>query len=146
MTAINHWKGSNLDLSLLLQKATDLRPNTGVVKSMEQDHDIKNVLDRHLIKSSKASIKSKDKIEISLPINNLNRATGAMLSHEVVKAWGEEALPNDTINVHFEGSAGQSFGAFLSKGISFTLSGDSNDYVGKGLSGGKIIVKPTKGS
>ena len=145
-TAINHWKGSHLDLSLLLQKATDLRPNTGVVKSMEQDHDIKNVLDRHLIKSSKASIKSKDKIEISLPINNLNRATGAMLSHEVVKAWGEEALPNDTINVHFEGSAGQSFGAFLSKGISFTLSGDSNDYVGKGLSGGKIIVKPPKGS
>ena len=145
-TAIDHWKGSHLDLSLLLQKATDLRPNVGVIKTIEQDHNIKNVLDRHLIRSAKASIKSKEKIEISVPITNQNRATGAMLSNEVVKAWGEEALPNDTINVYFKGSAGQSFGAFLSKGISFNLSGDSNDYVGKGLSGGKIIVTPPKES
>ena len=107
-------------------------------------HDIDSVLDKELIRKCKDSIVNKSTTELDSKITNLNRATGAMLSHEVAKVWEEEGLPNDTININFSGSAGQSFGAFLSKGVTFNLSGDANDYVGKSLSGGKIIIQPPK--
>ena len=140
--AIDHWKSSKVDLAPLLVNAEQLRKGVPLRKSIQQDHGIKNVLDRKLIKESKNAIKNKSKINLNYPISNINRTTGAMLSHEIVKLWGEDGLPNDTIRVNFNGSAGQSFGAFLSKGITFELEGDANDYVGKGLSGGKLIVKP----
>ena len=142
--AVKHWKSKKIDLKALLVNASELRDGVATRKTVPQNHGIKNVLDRQLIKDAKQSIKTKEKINLQYSITNINRTTGAMLSHKVVSLWGEDGLPNDTINVDFQGSAGQSFGAFLSKGITFNLLGDANDYVGKGLSGGKIIVAPPK--
>jgi len=140
--ALEHWKSSKLDLSPLLINSSEVREGVGLKKTIEQDHQINDVLDRTLIKKTKKSIKTKTKTNFNCLIRNTDRTTGAMLSHEVINQWGEDGLPNDTININFSGSAGQSFGAFLAKGITFNLSGDSNDYVGKGLSGGKLIIKP----
>ena len=137
-----HWKSSQLDLSPLLVSAEEIRSDVEISKSIVQVHDIESVIDHSLIKNCKDSLNKKDRVEFDHEITNLNRATGAMLSHEIAKLWGEEGLPEDTIRVNFSGSAGQSFGAFLSKGVTFNLSGDANDYVGKSLSGGKIIVQP----
>ena len=142
--AEKHWKASQLDLSPLLQQANELRKGVDVRKTITQFHDIDSVLDKELIRKCKDSIVNKSTTELDSKITNLNRATGAMLSHEVAKLWEEEGLPNDTININFSGTAGQSFGAFLSKGVTFNLSGDANDYVGKSLSGGKIIIQPPK--
>ncbi len=140
--AVKHWKSNKIDLKALLVNASELRKGAVIRKTVPQNHGIKNVLDRQLIKDAKESIKTKEPINLQYPITNTNRTTGAMLSHKVVSLWGEDGLPNDTIKIDFKGSAGQSFGAFLSKGITFNLVGDANDYVGKGLSGGKIIVAP----
>ena len=107
-----------------------------------QDHGLENALDQKLIKLSEKAIKNKTPVEINLPITNANRTVGAMLSGEIAKSYGEEGLPERTISINFSGSAGQSFGAFLSKGLDFQLSGDANDYFGKGMSGGTIAVKP----
>jgi len=142
--AVKHWKSNKIDLKALLVNASELREGAVLRKTVPQNHGIKNVLDRQLIKDAKESIKTKEPINLQYPITNINRTTGAMLSHKVVSLWGEDGLPNDTIKIDFKGSAGQSFGAFLSKGITFNLVGDANDYVGKGLSGGKIIVAPPK--
>ena len=142
--AVKHWKSKKINLEALLVNASELREGVAIRKTVPQNHGIKNVLDRQLIKDAKESIKTKQQINLQYPITNTNRTTGAMLSHKVASLWGEDGLPNDTIKVDFKGSAGQSFGAFLSKGITFNLLGDANDYVGKGLSGGKIIVAPPK--
>jgi glutamate synthase (NADPH/NADH) large chain len=142
--AVKHWKSKKIDLKALLVNASELRDGVAIRKTVPQNHGIKNVLDRQLIKDAKQSIKTKEQINLQYSITNTNRTTGAMLSHKVVSLWGEDGLPNDTIKVDFKGSAGQSFGAFLSKGITFNVLGDANDYVGKGLSGGKIIVVPPK--
>ena len=141
-----HWKSSQLDLSPLLVSADEIRSDVDIRKTIDQTHDIDSVIDHGLIKSCKDAFDKKDRVEFDHKITNLNRATGAMLSHEITKLWGEEGLPEDTIQVNFSGSAGQSFGAFLSKGVTFNLSGDANDYVGKSLSGGKIIVRPPENS
>ena len=111
---------------------------------MKQDHGIDKVLDRKLIDLAKPALKEAQPVKIELPIENVNRAAGAMLSGEVCKRYGEEALPDGTIHCKFKGTAGQSFGAFLAKGISFELEGMANDYVGKGISGGRIIIYPDK--
>ena len=111
-----------------------------------QDHKIDKVLDRELIKHATPAIQSANPVSLSFPIKNTDRAAGAMLSGEVTAKYGAEGLPEDSIGVTFNGSAGQSFGAFLCKGITFTLKGDSNDYLGKGLSGGHIVVMPSEGS
>ena len=137
-----HWKSSQLDLSPLLVSAEEIRSDVEIRKTIDQVHDIDSVIDHSLIKNCKDALNNKDRVEFDHEITNLNRATGAMLSHEIAKLWGEEGLPEDTIRVNFSGSAGQSFGAFLSKGVTFNLFGDANDYVGKSLSGGKIIVQP----
>ena len=107
-----------------------------------QNHKIDDIQDRDLIKLTKSSLDSCIPVEITRTIKNTDRAVGAMLSGEVAKRYGQTGMPDETMNITFKGSAGQSFGAFLSKGITFRLEGDSNDYLGKGLSGGKIVVVP----
>jgi len=110
----------------------------------KQDHGIADILDRKLIERCKPAVEKGEKVTIELPIRNVNRTTGTMLSSTIAKRYGLEGLPEDTISIKFTGSAGQSFGAFLAKGVTLTLEGESNDYIGKGLSGGKIVVFPPK--
>jgi glutamate synthase (NADPH/NADH) large chain len=140
--AINHWKADGLDLTPLLTPAPKPRPNTDVYCTKQQDHRLNLALDNKLIALAKKSIQQRKKTKAELDISNTNRTVGAMLSYEVVKKWGADALPYDTVRFKFNGTAGQSFGAFLAKGITLELEGDSNDYVGKGLSGGRIIIYP----
>jgi glutamate synthase (NADPH/NADH) large chain len=142
---INHWKAKTLDLSKILYFPEQAKTNAKHC-TCSQKHKIDEVLDHELIKKSNKAIKNNQKVWISLPINNTNRTVGAMLSGEITKLRGEKGLPEDTLNCKFIGSAGQSFGAFLTKGVNFTLEGESNDYLGKGLSGGRIIVIPPSGS
>jgi len=140
-----HWKAKFLDLSKLLYRPTEgVNNNSFCCKA--QSHKIEDVLDHKLIEKSRAALDRKEKVEMVMDINNTDRTTGAMLAGEVAKRYAGEGLPEDTIKVTFKGSAGQSFGAFLTKGMTFRLEGDANDYMGKGLSGGKIIVVPPKGS
>ena len=139
------WKMKNVDFSDILYqpkeaKIYDIRNTFPNIKSID-DH-----LDHKLIKEAKSAIKGSEKVWIAHKINNVDRTIGAMLSGEISKQYGEEGLPADSINCTFHGTAGQSFGAFLVKGVSFRLEGDSNDYIGKGLSGGKIVVVPPHGS
>ena len=140
--AVDHWKAKGLDLSPLLAAVTKPHDNTEVYCTRKQDHGLNLALDNRLIEKAKKSILHRKKTHAALEIVNTNRTVGAMLSHEVVKKWGADALPYDTIRFKFTGSAGQSFGAFLAKGITLELEGDSNDYVGKGLSGGRLIIYP----
>ena len=144
MSKTEHWKAKNLDLSPLLASFTHNKKDLFCVES--QKHKIEKVLDWQLIKRSKKSLLKKEKVFFSSEVKNTDRAVGAMLSNEVSKRWGEKGLPHETINITFQGSAGQSFGAFLAKGITFRLEGDANDYFGKGLSGGKLIAVPPSGS
>ncbi|GJM13346.1 MAG: glutamate synthase [Pseudohongiella sp.] len=144
--AINHWKADGLDLSNILQPAKIVFEGTEFYKTMEQDHGLDMALDNELIRLSKLALETGDKVEIETEIVNINRVVGTMLSNEVAKRWKETMLPEDTINIKLHGSAGQSLGAWLAKGITLTVEGDANDYVGKGLSGGKIIVYPPKNS
>ncbi len=144
--AISHWKADGLDLTPLLTPLPKPRPDTGVYCTIHQDHRLNLALDVNLIALAKKSIQQRKKTRAELEICNTNRTVGTMLSHEVVKKWGADALPYDTIRFKFTGTAGQSFGAFLAKGITLELEGDSNDYVGKGLSGGRIIIYPPKES
>ncbi|HEY5622517.1 MAG TPA: glutamate synthase-related protein, partial [Gammaproteobacteria bacterium] len=144
--AVNHWKADGLDLTPILTPAEKTRPDADVYCTMKQDHGLEHALDNKLIELSKDAIHHGKKIRLELPIVNTNRTVGTMLSHNVVKVWGERALPLDTIHVKLRGSAGQSFGAFLAKGITLELEGDSNDYVGKGLSGGRLIIYPPRSS
>jgi glutamate synthase (NADPH/NADH) large chain len=110
----------------------------------KQDHGLADALDNRLIELCKPALDHGEKVVLDLPIRNVNRTVGTMLSSRIAKKYGLEGLPPDTISIKFNGSAGQSFGAFLSRGITLTLEGESNDYIGKGLSGGKIIVFPPK--
>jgi glutamate synthase (NADPH/NADH) large chain len=139
--AIDHWKAQGLDFSAILH-----RPRTmeGVpIRQIEaQDHGIEYALDHTLIEMARQALEDRKPVAIDLPIRNTNRTVGAMLSGEVVTRFGSECLPDDTITIHFSGSAGLSFGAFLARGITLYLDGDANDYVGKGLSGGRIAVRP----
>jgi glutamate synthase domain-containing protein 3 len=113
---------------------------------MAQDHGLEQALDYKLIDHARDALETGSSMEVKLPIRNVHRTVGAMLSGEVARRTGSAGLPDDTIRFHFTGSAGQSFGAFLAKGVTLMLEGDANDYVGKGLSGGKLIVFPPKGS
>ncbi len=136
---------SAIDLSKMLYVPADASENA-VRKVSEQQHDISNVLDRQIIARSYNAIKTGSPVELEFQITNTDRSVGAMLSGEVAAKFGSAGLPDDTISVIFHGSAGQSFGAFLAHGITFRLEGEANDYVGKGLSGGKIIIKPAAGA
>ena len=142
-TAILPWKAANIDFSNILYKP-QVSKEVGIYKTINQDHGIDKVLDRELITLAKPALETKQRVTINLPIHNYNRTTGAMLSGEICRIYGEQALPENTIHCKFNGYAGQSFGAFLSKGVNFELEGLANDYVGKGISGGKIIIYPPK--
>ena len=137
---IDHWKAQGLDFSRLFFKPQASKEET--YWTTRQEHPIDDVLDRKLIELAQPALTARQKVEINLPIRNVDRSTGAMLSGEVAKRFGHKGLREDTISVKFTGTAGQSFGAFLARGISFELIGDGNDYVGKGLSGGKIVIRP----
>jgi glutamate synthase (NADPH/NADH) large chain len=144
--AINHWKSDSLDLTPILTPAVKPHEGVEVRCTKKQDHGLDHALDRKLIELCHGAIHHGKKINAELLIQNTNRTVGTMLSHEVVKVWGQRALPLDTIQLKFKGSAGQSFGAFLARGITLELEGDSNDYVGKGLSGGRVIIYPPQES
>jgi glutamate synthase (NADPH/NADH) large chain len=142
---VEHWKYSKLDLSPILYKEpTDAY--TGIYKQEEQDHGIAGVLDWKIIEDSAKALEGNSKIKLDYPIKNTDRTIGTMLSNEITKKYGAAGLPNDTIHLKFTGTAGQSFGAFNTKGITLELEGDANDYFGKGLSGAKMIVYPDKKS
>jgi len=141
--AVDHWKAKGLDLTPLL-KMPEVGPEVARYCVQAQDHGIADILDRTLIEQCKPAIERGEKVTLEIPIRNLNRTVGTMLSSQVARKYGLEGLPADTITIKFNGSAGQSFGAFLSRGITLILEGESNDYIGKGLSGGKIIVFPPK--
>jgi len=144
--AIDHWKREGLDFSRILHPAKIIFDNTEVFHTQDQDHGLDKALDHELIKLSKKAIEKSEKVDIELPVKNTNRVVGTILSNEVSKIWEDKGLPEDTINIKLNGSAGQSLAAWLVKGITITLEGDANDYVGKGLSGGKLIVYPPKKS
>ncbi len=139
--AIEHWKADGLDLSPILY-APPVPEGSYRYQKFEQDHGLDKALDQTLIAMSGPAIDNREPLSIDLPISNRNRTVGTMLGHEVTKRWGADGLPDGTINAHFSGSAGNSFGAFVPKGISLKLTGDANDYVGKGLSGGHIVIAP----
>jgi len=140
---INHWKYSKLDLSPILYKEP-ASAHTGLFKQEEQDHGIADVLDWQLLKTAQPALESKERVFGSFPIKNTDRTVGTILSNEVTKKYRGEGLPEDTIHLKFTGTAGQSFGAFNTKGITLELEGDANDYFGKGLSGARLIVYPSK--
>ncbi len=138
--AIKHYKAKGLDLSSILHRPTSYRSMT--VKNTEsQDHNLEDVLDFTILKDSHRALYRKEKMNLAYPINNTNRTVGAIVSHEISKIYGHLGLPEDTLNINFTGSAGQSFGAFGAHGLTFILDGNTNDYLGKGLSGAKLIVK-----
>lgn len=144
--ALNHWKAKGLDLSGILAPAKVIFEGTEFYKTQDQDHGLDKALDNALIRLAQPALLKGEKVFIEHEVININRVVGTMLSNEVAKRYKEEMLPEDTINIKLNGSAGQSLGAWLAKGITLTVEGDANDYVGKGLSGGKIIIYPPKES
>lgn len=140
-----HWKLENLDLSPILFR-DPLSDQIDNFNSVKQDHELGNVLDRSLIEYAKLALEEKITIQSTFPVISTDRAVGAMLSNEISLKYGSKGLDEDSINFRFRGSAGQSFGAFAAKGLTFTLEGDSNDYFGKGLSGAKLIIIPDRDS
>jgi glutamate synthase domain-containing protein 2/glutamate synthase domain-containing protein 1/glutamate synthase domain-containing protein 3 len=143
--AIDHWKARGLDLSVILYNPQ--MPSRIARRWVQaQDHGLDQALDYKLIDHAREAIDDKRPVEIRLPIRNVHRTVGAMLSGEIARRHGSAGLPEDTIRFHFSGSAGQSFGAFLAPGVTLELEGDANDYVGKGLSGGRLIVYPPRAS
>ncbi len=143
--AIDHWKAKGLDFTRLFHKP-DVPPEVAIFNSERQDHQLDKVLDRKLIELCRPALEEKKPVKLDLPIRNINRTTGAMLSGEIAKRYAHTGLPEDTIWVSFKGSAGQSFGAWLAHGATLDLVGEANDYVGKGLSGGRLIVRPVEES
>ncbi|PHX73064.1 MAG: glutamate synthase large subunit [Acidimicrobium sp.] len=143
--AVNHWKAQGLDISPMLVVPQNPYSSTPYM-SVAQDHGLADALDNQLIALSKAALADATPVSISMPIRNVNRTVGTMLGYEITKKWGGEGLPDGTITINFIGSAGQSFGAFLPSGVDMRLEGDSNDYLGKGLSGGRIVLHPHRDS
>ena len=142
--AVEHWKASGLDLSPILTKV-DSPDGSGIRHRVAQDHGLEKALDHQLIAAARDAIDHGEPVAASFAIRNVNRTVGTMLGHEVTKVH-PEGLPDGTIDIAFTGSAGQSLGAFLPAGITLRLDGDANDYVGKGLSGGRVVVRPAPGS
>ena len=143
--AENHWKAKGLDLGAVLHRAETIPtmgPGSGTFQSELQDHKLETSIDHEFIRLAEPAIQRREPVEIVLPVSNSDRAVGAMLSGHMTKVYGSEGLPRDTISIRLTGSAGQSFGAFLSRGITLYLEGDSNDYLGKGLCDGRIVVVP----
>jgi glutamate synthase (NADPH/NADH) large chain len=143
--AIEHWKAKGLDYSALLHDPTVPMAEARRCTTT-QDHGLDGALDNDLIASCREALEQKTPVLLDRPIRNVNRTVGTMLGSELTRRWGANGLADDTIRIHFRGSAGQSFGAFVPRGMTLTLEGDSNDYLGKGLSGGKLIVRPSRGA
>ena len=141
--AVDHWKASGLDLSPLLTRPDVISP---LHNTSKQDHGLDAALDNQLISLSQPALTKKELVRIDLPVRNVNRTVGTMLGAEITRNHGGAGLPDDTIDVTLHGSAGQSLGAFIPRGLTIRLYGDSNDYVGKGISGGRIIVRPDEKS
>ena len=139
--AIAHYKAAGLDFSRIMHKP-DVGADVPIHNMERQDHGLDTVLDRWLIKQSQPALEASEPVQIVGDIRNTDRTVGAMLSGEVAKRYGHDGLPEDTINVRLTGTAGQSFGAFLAHGVSLELTGEANDYVGKGLSGGRLVIRP----
>ncbi|TMG91954.1 MAG: glutamate synthase large subunit [Betaproteobacteria bacterium] len=139
---IEHWKAKGLDFSRIF-KMPDMPAEVARYNTEKQNHGLEKALDNRLIELARPALERGEKVSIDMPIRNGNRAVGTMLSHEIARRYGHEGLPDGTIHARFAGSAGQSFGAFLAKGVTLDLVGDTNDYCGKGLSGGHIIVSPS---
>jgi glutamate synthase (NADPH) large chain len=139
--AVDHWKAKGLDFSRLFHKP-EAGPEVATFNRERQEHHLEEVLDRRLIEQAKPALERAAPVQINLPVRNVDRTVGAMLSGEVAKRYGHAGLHDDTISIHLSGTAGQSFGAFLSRGVTLELTGEANDYVGKGLSGGRVVVMP----
>ena len=139
---IEHWKARGLDYSRIFH-APERAPGDPLCQRQTQDHGLEKALDNQLIELAQPALEKGEKVSIELPVRNVNRTVGAMLSGRVARKYGHAGLPDDTIHVTLQGSAGQSFGAFLARGVTMDLVGEGNDYVGKGLSGGRIIVRPS---
>ena len=137
--AIAHWKARGLDFSRILYKP-DAGPGVAIRNSETQDHRLEDVLDRTLIAEAQPALEHGEPVVIETKVRNTDRTVGAMLSGEVAKRYGHAGLDPDTIRIRLQGTAGQSFGAWLARGVTLELEGDANDYVGKGLSGGRIII------
>ena len=144
--AIDHWKAKGLDLSNILRRP-EADADVGRYCQKNQDHGLDKSMDLTLLlELARPALERKEKVQVTLPIRNVNRVVGTILGNEVTKRYGADGLPDGTIQLNFRGSAGQSFGAFVPPGITLRLEGDANDYCGKGLSGGKIIITPPTGS
>src|SRR5919197_424806 len=139
--AVRHWKTEGLDLRPIFHMPK-LPPGTARHRTKPQDHGLEKALDNTLIQLCEGALASGDKVHLDLPVRNVNRTVGTMLGYELTRRWGGEGLPDDTIDVTLTGSAGQSFGAFVPRGITLRLVGDTNDYFGKGLSGGRLTLRP----
>jgi glutamate synthase (ferredoxin) len=142
--AVDHWKARGLDFSKILFQP-DVGPDVGRYCQIPQDHGLAAALDNTtLLPLCRPALESGTPVRATLPIRNVNRVVGTIVGSELTRRHGPDGLPDDTIQLHFQGSAGQSFGAFIPRGMTLTLEGDSNDYLGKGLSGGKIVVFPPR--
>src|SRR5487761_1571299 len=142
---IEHWKAKSIDLSSILYDPP-VPSHVGRRCLIAQDHGIDKALDKSLLEHAREALENASPVSLSLPIRNVHRSVGAMLSGEIARRYGSKGLPEDTIRIQFAGSAGQSFGAFLASGVTLTLEGEANDYVGKGLSGGRLIIYPPRES
>jgi glutamate synthase (NADPH/NADH) large chain len=142
--AVRHWKASGLDLSPILKVADNPYPGQNLLCTRKQNHHLDRALDQELIEQARMAIEVGWPVRIDMPIHNVNRSVGTLLGSEVTRRWGGDGLPDDTIDIHLRGSAGQSFGAFVPRGITLHLEGDANDYTAKGLSGGRIILNPDR--
>ncbi len=142
---IDHWKIKKLDLSPLLQREPG-REHIGLYKQIDQDFELEKVLDWKLVEAARSALDEGEPVRERFIIRNIDRSTGALLSNEISKKYKGKGLPDDTIHFNFKGSAGQSFGSFVAPGVTFELEGEANDYFGKGLSGGRLIVYPDKES
>jgi glutamate synthase (NADPH/NADH) large chain len=141
LEALDHWKAQGLDFSKILYRPkTDAQ--VAIHRVQPQDHGLEDALDHQILELSREAVENRNPVVLNLPIRNTNRTVGAMLSGEIARRYGNDGLPEDTITINFTGSAGLSFGAFLARGVTLNLEGDANDYVGKGLSGGRIVVRP----
>ncbi|MBS0265795.1 MAG: glutamate synthase large subunit [Planctomycetes bacterium] len=141
--AIDHWKARGLDFTFMLHKP-DVPNQVGVYCNLKQDHGLDQALDNELIRRCEPALARGEKVEFEIPIRNINRTVGTMLGSRLTKKYGGAGLPDDTITIRFTGSCGQSFGAFVPRGMTFQVEGDANDYFGKGLSGGKLSIFPSK--
>jgi len=143
-TNVTHWKASKLDFSDVLMPAA-AKPGVEVSKTIEQDHGLSATLDVMLIERLKAALERREHVRLDVPVRNAHRTIGGMLAGEVARRFGQEGLPEGTIDLHFTGSAGQSFGAWVTRGMTLSLEGEANDYVGKGMSGGILAIRPPRG-